>query len=266
MFFWKLRDPTYINTKADREDLQSPHVTPGLMWMGSLPLTTDHTFHTTSLAHADLTWQPPGGSSPLRSPLTLAGCWAPSSGRTGTVRRRWRCVPGRCRVLPAGSAADLLPARALRLLKRRHGPAITRCRCRRGSSWRRRPAGRWRPSARSWRFDCLLACLLVCLVRLGVGEDAWFKTTPELRARIHARPYYAQMQCCHSAQRYVTKPYALFFFFLTEKWPEQGSRMGGRIRTLSIRRRQIWDFKTNRNVRVLDACVSVCTPASTCPL
>lgn len=97
----------------------------------------------------------PEDRPPPRSPLTLAGCWAPSSGRTGAVRRRWRCAAGRCRVLPAGSAADLLRARASRLLKRRRAAALTRCRCRRGSSWRRRPAGRWRPSARSWRFQWL---------------------------------------------------------------------------------------------------------------
>lgn len=136
----------------------------------------------------------------LCPPLTSAGCWAPSSGRTGAVRRRWRCAAGRCRVLPAGSAADLLPARALRLLKRRYGAAITRCRCRRGSSWRRRPAGRWRPSPRSSRFDfiCSLGSIRNRTGRL-VSNDSWAARAITRRLNVG----------CHSVWRYVTEPYAL---------------------------------------------------------
>lgn len=183
--------------------------------MGSL-LSRQQQLITLSTHHLSVTliWHDSDPEDPLppppRSLLTLAGCWAPSSGRTGAVRRRWRCAAGRCREVPAGSAADRLPARALRLLKRRRGAAITRCRCRRGNSWRRRPAGRWRPSARSWRRECFVSLLPL---RVPVLNYSW-----AARARTHTRAHNTH-RCNVVTASGVTspKPYALtpppFFFF-----------------------------------------------------
>ncbi len=138
---------------------------------------------------------------PLRSALTSAGRRAPSSGRTGAVRRRWRCAAGRCRGLPADSAAEQLPARAWRGLQQRYGAAITSRRCRRRSSWSRRRASRWRRSRRSSFTVC---CCLFILVRVFGVHRRWHGLYPELHTLtytlIGGTHSYTRRHCCQRLQ------------------------------------------------------------------
>lgn len=165
----------------------------------------------------------------LWAALTLAGLPAPSSGRTGTVRRRWRCAAARCRGLPAGSAAAQLLARAWRgRLEQR--AAMTAHRSRRGSSWRRRRAGRRRCSLCSFfsfSFYPPPASRSIIILsgrasgsahREEDGDSVWtglFWSNSKLRAHkthIHADTRGTRRSL--SNRCYVMSPYALLFLSL----------------------------------------------------